>query len=60
MSSFLLRQFTEKTRVPASLLYCKFFGNKRAKILNSIIPDLTQNLTKSSVVFLESLAAYDT
>lgn len=60
MSSFLLRQFTEHGKLPAMLSYSKFFGNKREKILNSIIPDLTKNLRQSSVMFIESLVAYDT
>lgn len=60
MTSLLLRQFTQGRQKLFATEYSKIVGHKRPKLLNSVIPNLHQNLYDSSKAFIEAVAALDT
>ena len=52
MTSILLKQFIEGHRQTPLILYTKVIGHKAPKLLDKVIPDLTQNLLSASESFI--------
>lgn len=59
MTGLLLRQITQGRQKLFSTEYNKYIGHKRSSILNSVIPNLHQNLYDSTKAFIEAVVALD-
>jgi hypothetical protein len=59
MSSLLLRQFIEGRKKYLPIEYTRLLGLKRNAVLDRIIPNISDNLTNSSIAFLDAVMDLD-
>ena len=59
MTNVLLRQFINGRKRTYKTEYIKMFGMKTFRVLDSVIPDLTDNLSSAMDAFLDAVVGLD-
>ena len=59
MANIMLKQFTAEHKRSLFNNYVRIFGTKSPKFLNTIVPNLHENLRKSTELFIEAVFNQD-